>query len=245
MSKKEHDERLVKELQLMKKTKSYFEMYDLMNLYDRLVKVFSNFKDDIKIIELNEDPFIKEEKFPINLSSFILYINNFEYLLFIEIEELSKFKKSDLELYFSLFTNYYNKKGFFIVWNDKDLSTFYVDYVDIYVPINKVYERIKINLESLDKALKNRIKKVPKKKFRIENINKMDLDIRRNLENRIKDKFEEELDSIKLRMQKTSQKFNEKEIINSLILLFDDFFESKITNEELKTKILKLYNYIL
>ncbi len=245
MDEEDPSKRLLKELKLTKKSKSYFEMHDLMNLYDRIISLFLNFKGKVKIVELNEDPFIKEERFPINLSSFILYINNFEYLLFVELEEVDRFKISDLESYFSLFSNYYNKKGFFIVWNDRNLSTFYVDYVDIYISINRVFEKITMNLESLDKALENRIKKIPKKRFKIENINKVDLDIKSNLEKIIRDKFEEDLNSIKLKMQKTSQKFNGNEIIERIILLFDDFFDSEINNEELKKKLLKLYNYIL
>ncbi|KKM00875.1 hypothetical protein LCGC14_1800100, partial [marine sediment metagenome] len=164
MDEKDPSERLLKELKLTKKTKTYFEMHDLMNLYDRIISIFLKFKDKVRIIELNEDPFIKEEEFPINLSSFILYINNFEYLFFMNIDDLTKFKHSDLESYFSLFSNYYNKKGFFIVWNDRNLSTFYVDYVDIYIPIKKVFSKIKMNLESLEKTLENRIKKIPKKR---------------------------------------------------------------------------------
>ena len=78
-----------------------------------------------------------------------------------------------------------------------------------------------------------------------ENINKVDLDIKSNLEKIIRDKFEEDLNSIKLKMQRTDQKFNENEIIERIILLFDDFFDSELNNEELKQKLLKLYNYML
>jgi len=243
LDEKDISKRLIKELKLMKKTKSYFEMHDLMIFYDRIIKLFLNYKDKVKIVELNEDPFIKEEEFPINLSSFILYINNFEYLLFIELEEVESFKISDLKSYFSLFSNYYNKRGFFIIWNDNNLSAIYIDYIDIYTPIKTIFDKIKMNVESFDKVLESRLKRVPKKKFRMENIDKIDLDIKNDLERVIKDKFESYLNNIKKLMQKTYQKFDEREIIERIILLFDDFFNSEIESKELKERLLRLYNF--
>ena len=73
---------------MLRKSNSYSEMHKYLKYYEAITAILNDYQDLVKIIEINESPFILDETFQIYLSSFILYIKNYEYLVFMQSEEI-------------------------------------------------------------------------------------------------------------------------------------------------------------
>lgn len=218
-------------------------MHKMIDFYKRLLDLLSQYKDEIKIVELNEDPFIKDENFEIHLSAFMLYIKNFEYLLFTQLNNIENFKKSDLKRYFDVFSEYYNKRAFIIVWNDKDFNSILVNIEDLYKPIDKVFQTYQSNLIPLDKLLSEKIRKkrVPKKEAKFHK--KEELDIKTDFKKKIYDNFESKFKKVQKKLQNDFKKMINKKNLDQIINIFNEFFNSEIDEKDLRKKLLKFYQF--
>ncbi len=242
INEKEHDKKLLRELRLIKKTKSYFEIQKVLNFYEKLLVVLSQFKPTIKVIELNEDPFIKYENFEINLISFLIFYNNFEYLLCAEYDLFESFEKSTLEHYMGLFSRYSNKKGLIIVWNDNELSSLFVEKKKIYDPLDEVYLESQDKIEPLVSLLNNLIEKK-------ELIEKLELEIYKKEEYSIKNDLKAYLqENIKVsyEAQNLIRDIEDLDInytLKSIINIFNDYLNNEIDQDQMKNQFLNLYNF--
>lgn len=242
INEKDHDRKLLRELRLIKKTKSYFEIQKVLNFYERLVGVLSQFKPTIKIIELNEDPFIKDEIFEINLISFLIFYNDFEYLLCAEYDLFESFEKSTLEHYMRLFSMYSNKKGLIIVWDDDELSSLFVEKKKIYDPLDEVYLKFQDNIEPLVSLLNNLIeKKELTRKLELEIYKKEEYSIKKDLKTYLQENMR-----VFYETQNLIRDIEDLDInytIKSIINIFDDYLNNKIDQDQMKSQFLKLYNF--
>lgn len=218
-------------------------MHKMIDFYERLLDLLSQYKNEIKIVELNEDPFIKDEKFEIHLSAFMLYIKNFEYLLFTQLNNIENFKKSDLKRYFDVFSEYYNKRAFIIVWNDKDFNSILVNIEDLYKPIDKVFQTYQSNLIPLDKLLSEKIRKKRVSKTEVKFHKKEELDIKTDFKKKIYDNFESKFKKVQKKLQNDFKKMINKKNLDQMINIFNEFFNSEIDEKDVRKKLLKFYQF--
>ena len=71
-------------------------MHIYLKYYDAITAILYEYQDNVKVTEINESPFLLDETFQIYLSSFIFYINNREYLAFMQSDEIEDFDREKL-----------------------------------------------------------------------------------------------------------------------------------------------------
>lgn len=240
LSKKNINDLFLKEIKMLRKTKSYSEMHKYLKFYEAISAILNDYQDIIKIIEINESPFILDETFQIYLSSFILYIKNYEYLAFMQSEEIETFDIEKLTQMLNLFSKYHNKKGILIIWNDWQYSSLLLDKNILYESYEDLLMNLKIKVQSFRKILsKLTERKLSDKKIEIKQFLMEDFNILEKLSRKLKKKYENTyLDIIKQIPHYTNGKK-----IDQILTIIDDCLMNGMNEEDIKNELLRIYKY--
>lgn len=225
---------------MLRKSKSYSEMHKYLKFYEAITAILNEYQDLVKIIEINESPFLLDETFKIYLSSFILYIKNYEYLVFMQSEEIEAFDEEKLLEMLNLFSKYHNKKGILIIWNDWQYSSLLLDKKILYGTHEDLLMDLKLKVQSFRKILsKLTERKFPDKKIEINQFLMEYFNILEKLSRKLKKKYANKYPDI---IKQNPHYSNEKKI-DQILTMIDDCLRNDMNEEDIKNELLRIYKY--
>ncbi len=240
MNEKNIDELFLNEMRMLRKSKNYSEMHNYLKFYERIIENLKEYEDEVKIVEINENPLLPDENFKIYLSSFILFIKDYEYLVFMKSEAMETFSSENLIQILNLFSRYHNKKGIIIIWNDRILSSLLIDKKELYKPYEDILKNLRLKTTEFKDILYNLTKKrLSEKKIEIDRFLIEEFNILDNLNINLNHFYNEKYNSIK----KIIPDYQNGKITEEIIILIDDYLIDDMSDDEIKNNLLKLYNF--
>lgn len=225
---------------MLRKSKSYSEMHKYLKFYEATTAILNEYKDKVKITEINESPFLLDETFQIYLSSFIIYIKNYEYLVFMQLEEIENFDEEKLNQILNLFSVYHNKKGILIIWDDLNYSSLLLDETILYESDKDILMNLKLKVQPFRNIL-NKLteRKLSDKKIEIKQFMTDDFNILEKLGRKLKKKYENRYPDI----MKQIPHYTNKKKIEQILTMIDDCLMNDMNKEDITNELLRIYKY--
>lgn len=211
------------------------ELLKMVIFYDKVLKVFKKYEIKLKFIEISPKiENLEKDKYSLDFSNFVVFINNNEYLMFLINDKPETLKMENLERYNEIYRRQSMKTGIFIVYNDYDLNSHLLlseelysikrDLPNVYQKMKKKYVSLKDRIEKLIIEPEYNLKKLYLKKQKREDI----IDkFHKLLKNFIKNEFQ------RTRLKDRKEFLNEFDSTKISKLLYDleGFFEGRIKKE--------------
>lgn len=225
---------------MLRKSKSYSEMHKYLKYYEAITAILYEYQDNVKVTEINESPFLLDETFQIYLSSFIFYINNREYLAFMQSDEIEDFDREKLNQILNLFSKYHNKKGILIIWNDLQYSSLLLDKNILYGSVKDLLMNLKLKVQPFKNIL-NKLteRKLSDKKIEIKQVLTEDFNILEKLSRKLKNKYEKVYPDI----MKQNLHYTDGKKIEQILTMIDDCLTNDMNEEDITNELLSIYKY--